>query len=79
MYLKVIQEVKFIMIQVIRFIIIPTGKTIKDKISVQALIKNPDSTDSFTVDFDWEIKEEFRDAEGYVNSKKIQVSFDPRR
>lgn len=52
-----------------------TGKTIKDKISVLSINKKPDSTDSFTVDFDWEIKEEFRDAEGYVNSKKIQVSF----
>ena len=51
-----------------------TGKTIKDKISVLSINMQPDSTDSFTVDFDWEIKEEFRDAEGYVNSKKIQVS-----
>ena len=52
-----------------------TGKTIKDKISVLSINKKPDSIENFTVDFDWEIKEEFRDAEGYVNSKKIQVSF----
>ena len=52
-----------------------TGKTVKDKISVLGINTQPDSTDNFTIDFDWEIKEEFRDAEGYVNSKKIQVTF----
>jgi len=52
-----------------------TGKTVKDKISVLSVNTQPDSTSNFTVDFDWEIKEEFRDAEGYVNSKKIQVTF----
>ena len=52
-----------------------TGKVIKDKISVLSINTKPDSTASFTEDFEWEVVEEYRDAEGYVNSKKIQVSF----
>jgi lipoprotein-anchoring transpeptidase ErfK/SrfK len=52
-----------------------TGKIIKDKISVLNINKQPDSTSPFTVDYDWEIVEEYRDAEGYVDSSKIQVSF----
>jgi len=52
-----------------------TGEIIKDKISILEINPQPDSTQSFTTTFDWEIVEEYRDAEGYVNSKKIQVSF----
>ena len=52
-----------------------TGKIVKDKISVLNINNQPDSTSPFTVDFDWEIVEEYRDAEGYVDSSKIQVSF----
>jgi len=52
-----------------------TGEVIKDRISILEINPEPDSTQSFTTDFDWEVVEEYRDAEGYVNSKKIQVSF----
>jgi hypothetical protein len=52
-----------------------TGKIVKDKISVLNINNQPDSTSPFTVDFDWEIVEEYRDAEGYVDSSKIQISF----
>jgi len=52
-----------------------TGKIVKDKISVLNINTLPDSISPSTVDYDWEIIEEFRDAEGYVDSKKIQVSF----
>jgi hypothetical protein len=52
-----------------------TGKIVKDKISVLNINKQPDSTSPFTVDFDWEIVEEYRDADGYVDSSKVQVSF----
>jgi hypothetical protein len=52
-----------------------TGEIIKDRISVLEINPQPDSTQPFTTNFDWEIIEEYRDAEGYVNSKKIQVSF----
>jgi len=52
-----------------------TGDIIKDRISVLDINSQPDSTQPFTLDYEWEIVEEYRDAEGYVNSKKIQVSF----
>jgi len=52
-----------------------TGEIIKDRISVLEINTQPDTTQSFTVNYDWEVVEEYRDAEGYVNSKKIQVSF----
>jgi len=52
-----------------------TGKIIKDKISVLSINKQPDNAQPFNNDFDWEIVEEFRDNEGYVDSSKIQISF----
>ena len=52
-----------------------TGKIVKDKISVLNINTKPDSSEPFNHDFLWEIVEEYRDAEGYVDSKKIQVSF----
>jgi len=52
-----------------------TGKIVKDKISVLSINQQPDSAVPFTLNYDWEIVEEFRDAEGYVDSKKIQISF----
>ena len=54
-----------------------TGKIIKDKISVLNINQKDPTSDPlpFTVDYDWEIVEDYRDTEGYVNSKKVQVSF----
>ena len=52
-----------------------TGKIIKDKITILNINNKPDSISPFTLDYDWEVVEEYRDAEGYVDSKKIQVSF----
>ena len=52
-----------------------TGKVVKDRISVLNINTKPDDVNPFTVDFDWELTEEYRDAEGYVDSKKIQVTF----
>jgi hypothetical protein len=51
------------------------GQIVKDKIQVMSINTQPDSTAPFTVDHDWEIIEEFRDKEGYVNTNKIQVGF----
>ena len=55
----------------------PIKKIIKDKISVLSINqKDPTSNPvPYTVDYDWEIVEDYRDTEGYVNSKKVQVSF----
>ena len=53
-----------------------TGKIIKDKISVLNI--NPQEKTNlipFTRNFDWEIIAEYRDKEGYVDSKKIEIGF----
>ena len=52
-----------------------TGKIVKDKISILDINKKPDVLTPFTTDWDWEVVEEYRDAEGYIDSKKIQISF----
>lgn len=52
-----------------------TGKTVKDKISVLSVNTQPDSTQPFNREFDWEIIQEYRDTQGYVDSKKIEISF----
>ena len=52
-----------------------TGKIVKDKISVLNINTKPDSALPFTVNYDWELTEEYRDSEGYVDSKKIEITF----
>ena len=52
-----------------------TGKIVKDRITVLNINTKPDSSSPFSTDFDWEVVEEYRDAEGYVDSKKIEISF----
>jgi hypothetical protein len=52
-----------------------TGKIIKDKIEVLNINNKPDVTSPFNINYDWEIVKEYRDAEGYVDSKRIEVSF----
>jgi len=55
-----------------------TGKIVKDRISVLN-INNDINTGTgimpFTVDFDWEISKEYKDVGGYVDSKKVEVTF----
>lgn len=52
-----------------------TGKTIKDTIKVLGINSEPDNTEPFKRDFDWQIAREYRDREGYVNSKKVELDF----
>ena len=52
-----------------------TGQIIKDKISVLSINLKPDELIPFTVQHDWEISDAYRDADGYVDSKKVEVSF----
>lgn len=52
-----------------------TGKVVKDKITVLNNNNKPDSIENFTIDHNWEVTEEYRDSVGYVNSKKVQVTF----
>ena len=52
-----------------------TGKIVKDKISVLSINTRPESTIPFAENFEWEILEEYRDREGYVDSTKVEVTF----
>lgn len=52
-----------------------TGKIVKDVIKVLNINTMPGDTSAYTVNWDWQITQGFRDAEGYVDSRKIQVSF----
>lgn len=52
-----------------------TGQLIKDKIQVLNINRKPDSLEPFTKDFTWSISDAYRDKDGYVDSKKIQVQF----
>jgi len=54
---------------------VPTGKTIQDTISVLNINTRPDSREPLNQNFDWEIVKEYRDTLGYIDSKKIEVSF----
>ena len=52
-----------------------TGQLVKDKISVLNFNTKPDSLDAFNNDINWEIVKEYRNPDGYINSKKVEVSF----
>ena len=52
-----------------------TGKIVNDTISVLSNNNMPDSLSPFTQDWIWEVAKEYRDADGYVDSKKLEVSF----
>ena len=51
------------------------GKIIKDKISVLSINTKPDMLVPFNQNFDWEIVDEYLGADGYVDTKKISISF----
>ena len=52
-----------------------TGKIVKDKISVLSINTKPESTVPFSENFNWEVLEEYRDREGYIDSTKVEVTF----
>ena len=52
-----------------------TGKIIKDTIGVLSNNNQPDSFEPFTQDWNWQVVSEYRDADGYVDNKKLEVSF----
>jgi hypothetical protein len=53
-----------------------TNTVVKDKIKVLGINTAPPSfINSFTFDRDWEITEEYTGLDGYVDTKKIQVTF----
>ena len=54
-----------------------TTKIVRDKIDILNINNKPDAagTEPFTIDWEWGIEDAYRDQGGYVNSKKIEVSF----
>jgi signal peptidase I len=52
-----------------------SNTVVKDQIKVLNINKKPDNTEAFTYDRNWEITEEFIGLDGYVDTKKIQVTF----
>ena len=52
-----------------------TNTVEKDNIKVLSINTVPDATTPFTYDRDWEITEEYIGLDGYVDTKKIQISF----
>lgn len=52
-----------------------TGKIIKDTIDVLSNNNKPDELTPFTQNWTWEVSKEYRDADGYVDSKKLEISF----
>jgi hypothetical protein len=57
-----------------------TNEIVKDKVTLLSINNRPDSNGDysllpFTVPFDWEVLKEYRDKEGYVDSKKIEIGF----
>ena len=52
-----------------------TGKVVEDIIKVLSINLKPDELTPFTVDWPWKITSEFKNDSGYINSKKIEVSF----
>lgn len=52
-----------------------TSQLIKDKIELLSINTKPDTTTPYTNGIIWEIVKEFRDIDGYVNSKKIEAGF----
>jgi hypothetical protein len=48
---------------------------VKDVIRVLSINAQPTSTTAFTYARDWEITEEFKGVDGYVDTKKIQLAF----
>lgn len=52
-----------------------TGQVVRDTVTILDINTRPDSIQPFNRSFDWEITSEFRDEAGYVDSKKVEVSF----
>lgn len=69
------QEIKFYFDSSDKVYNSKTGKMVRDKITVLSNNNKFNETDNFTVDYHWAISEEYRDATGYINSKKVEINF----
>ena len=52
-----------------------SNTVVKDKIKILSVNTQPNSTYPFTYDRDWEITEEFKGLDGYIDTKKIEITF----
>ena len=52
-----------------------TGKTYRDKIDILNINNIQGSTSAYTRDFTWIIQDAYRDVEGYVDTKKIVITY----
>lgn len=52
--------------------------TVKDTVKILSVNPKPGSTEPFTYDRDWEITEEYKGLDGYVDTKKIQITFNDK-
>jgi len=52
-----------------------TGQIVRDKIDILNINRKPGELIPFTRDFNWTITDAYRDADGYLDSRKIQVQF----
>jgi hypothetical protein len=55
-----------------------TGKIVKDKITVLGINTKPLDDYPLAKDYEWEIIDEFKGADGYIDSKKISITFTDR-
>jgi hypothetical protein len=52
-----------------------SGKTISDLIKVLNINSQPDTTSAFTIDYDWQIVSEYIGKDGYIDPKKVIITF----
>lgn len=52
-----------------------SNSVVRDKINILSINTNPTNTKPFTTDFSWDIVSEYIGLDGYVDNKKIVVSF----
>jgi hypothetical protein len=52
-----------------------SGQIVRDKIDILNINRQPGKLIPFTRDFNWTITDAYRDVEGYLDSRKIQVQF----
>ncbi len=68
-------EIKFFFDSADKIYDTKSGQLIKDRISVLNINRKPDQLVPFTQDYLWSISDAFRDNDGYVDARKIQVEF----
>lgn len=69
------QEVRFFFDATEKVYDSKTGRIIKDTISVLSVNNQPDASAAFSSDIQWNVVDEYKGADGYIDTKKISISF----